>query len=437
MKLTGEQHRQLSEALDSAFPSKAALARMVRQQLNHKLDAIATAGNLLDLIDNLIEWAESQGKLFDLIGGAYRQNPGNRDLSEFYESYRSEFQRKSSEKPGIQSPSSGDTRFQTKTEEIVDSEKIIDEKKKNTQTIQHPKSSKGSIVNSIIGGVIGFILGILGNMVAAWLYDIMPLSPILIIILVLLIVIGIVFGALVEVNDDKKFDISKLSYWWITIAVSLVIILLGIIVILSGNFLKGPYTFYFVVDATDKMIPIFDDVQEQVQLAAVEVKDNSRIGLRVYGGDITQNSLACQDSKILMEIHNYPQAQSLLDNVLKGVEPGGHSSLTGAVLESLFSDIKEEKRPVKLVLITSGLDSLCDPPADDFLADRAKDFDNDIELLIISIGKQSENNTKIFESYAQAFNGAYLAIDNAEELPRVMVQLSFYGYGYPFYGNTP
>ncbi len=45
--------------------------------------AIAGSENLSTIIFNLIGWAESTGKLEELIRGAYRQNPDNPKLIDF------------------------------------------------------------------------------------------------------------------------------------------------------------------------------------------------------------------------------------------------------------------------------------------------------------------------------------------------------------------
>ena len=58
-ELTGTQLQQLQRALLSAFPTRVALAQMVRHGLDESLDAIAT-GNLNDTIFQLIEWANSK-----------------------------------------------------------------------------------------------------------------------------------------------------------------------------------------------------------------------------------------------------------------------------------------------------------------------------------------------------------------------------------------
>ncbi len=76
-KLSGEQFRQLMEALGDAFPSRRDLARMVRIGLNENLDALASARNLNDTTFELITWAEARGQTVDLVAAARRANPGN------------------------------------------------------------------------------------------------------------------------------------------------------------------------------------------------------------------------------------------------------------------------------------------------------------------------------------------------------------------------
>ena len=85
MKLSGAEQRKLSQALLDAYRSHNALRRMVRFQLDETLEAIAGSGILNDVVFNLIDWAEAQGKLERLIIGAYEENSGNPELKEFYE----------------------------------------------------------------------------------------------------------------------------------------------------------------------------------------------------------------------------------------------------------------------------------------------------------------------------------------------------------------
>lgn len=79
MKLTGAQSEKLSNALRLAFPSVEYLERMVRFKLDINLHEIGYA-DLNNYVFRLIQWAESQGRLDQLIIGARQSNPKNIDL---------------------------------------------------------------------------------------------------------------------------------------------------------------------------------------------------------------------------------------------------------------------------------------------------------------------------------------------------------------------
>jgi Effector-associated domain 1 len=83
-KLTGSEMKEFRNALVSAFPTLSALKQMVRVELDRNLDAI-TVGSLADRAFILIEQAEAEGWLLDLVDGARRANPGNPDLDQFYQ----------------------------------------------------------------------------------------------------------------------------------------------------------------------------------------------------------------------------------------------------------------------------------------------------------------------------------------------------------------
>ncbi|BAZ39551.1 hypothetical protein NIES4101_55050 [Calothrix sp. NIES-4101] len=85
MKISGDELRKLSEALLDAYRSHNALKRMVKFQLEENLEAIAGTGILKNVVFELIDWAEAEGKLERLIIGAYEENSGNPKLKTFYE----------------------------------------------------------------------------------------------------------------------------------------------------------------------------------------------------------------------------------------------------------------------------------------------------------------------------------------------------------------
>ena len=75
--LTGSQAKQFQEALLSAYPSRSALARMVKFGLDKNLDTITSSGNLSEAVFELITWAEAQGRLETLLSAARAEAPGN------------------------------------------------------------------------------------------------------------------------------------------------------------------------------------------------------------------------------------------------------------------------------------------------------------------------------------------------------------------------
>jgi hypothetical protein len=83
MKLDGQQRLQLQQSLLSAFPGKAKLEQMVSFQLEKRLDEIAGGADLTEITFNLIKWAETNGRVDELVTKANTSNPGNPELSAF------------------------------------------------------------------------------------------------------------------------------------------------------------------------------------------------------------------------------------------------------------------------------------------------------------------------------------------------------------------
>ena len=77
--LNGSQHEKLFVALKRAFPTPESLERMVRHRLGENLYEIGY-GDLQNLVFRLIEWAQAQGRLTELVLGAHQSNPSNVEL---------------------------------------------------------------------------------------------------------------------------------------------------------------------------------------------------------------------------------------------------------------------------------------------------------------------------------------------------------------------
>ncbi|MFB2837793.1 effector-associated domain EAD1-containing protein [Floridanema evergladense] len=80
MGLNGEKRKNLREALIKAYPKEADIQLMLEDQLDWSLSNIKEAETYGLKVQNIIRWAEAQGKLRELIIGASQSNPGNQYL---------------------------------------------------------------------------------------------------------------------------------------------------------------------------------------------------------------------------------------------------------------------------------------------------------------------------------------------------------------------
>jgi hypothetical protein len=84
VKLVGSQRKQFCEALMDAFRSEKALEIMISYELDWKLNQISGGDNYEEVVFSLIDYAEAQGQLIELLEAAKRANPGNPKLRNFY-----------------------------------------------------------------------------------------------------------------------------------------------------------------------------------------------------------------------------------------------------------------------------------------------------------------------------------------------------------------
>ncbi|MEC4814957.1 MAG: effector-associated domain EAD1-containing protein [Scytonema sp. PMC 1069.18] len=80
MKLTGQQRKQLQDALVDAFSNLSSLERMLSYELDKNLHTIANGSNLKETVFILIKTAESQGWIENLVRAARKDNFGNLKL---------------------------------------------------------------------------------------------------------------------------------------------------------------------------------------------------------------------------------------------------------------------------------------------------------------------------------------------------------------------
>ncbi|MBE9209706.1 pentapeptide repeat-containing protein [Nostoc sp. LEGE 06077] len=80
MQLSGQQLKELQLALINAFPNTTSLEQMLLFELGKNLNAIAGEGRLEDIVFKLIQVANSQAWVTNLVDAAYNYNPGNPGL---------------------------------------------------------------------------------------------------------------------------------------------------------------------------------------------------------------------------------------------------------------------------------------------------------------------------------------------------------------------
>jgi len=83
LELTNQQRKELHAALIEAFPSRAAMARMVDFELGENLAAITGGTSLNDVAYELLQWAQAISALDRLVNAARAANPGNARLHAF------------------------------------------------------------------------------------------------------------------------------------------------------------------------------------------------------------------------------------------------------------------------------------------------------------------------------------------------------------------
>jgi len=83
MTWTVPQIKEFQDALLDAFRQKSDLKQMVFFGLSENLDAIVGGSSLREIIFNLTDWADAQGKLDDLLAAAIEANGNNAKLKQF------------------------------------------------------------------------------------------------------------------------------------------------------------------------------------------------------------------------------------------------------------------------------------------------------------------------------------------------------------------
>ena len=81
MKLSGVEYQKLVKSIVKAYPTKDDLAQIVMYSLEENIDAIVNSETTTQsIVFNLINWAETRGKLKNLLEIISQERPDNVEL---------------------------------------------------------------------------------------------------------------------------------------------------------------------------------------------------------------------------------------------------------------------------------------------------------------------------------------------------------------------
>ncbi len=168
MTLTRNQRRQVKEAFNDAFRTKAKLQQFVKDELDKNLDSIALGDDLEELISKLIENADSRGWETQLIFAARESNPNNQKLSAFVRVYETEYWQKLAQKANYYEPEEVDARnviieVEAQVVRVIESQpnndelmRLLVEIRDNLQEPGTPASAKLKAALPLIPGILSY-----------------------------------------------------------------------------------------------------------------------------------------------------------------------------------------------------------------------------------------------------------------------------------------
>ena len=224
---------------------------------------------------------------------------------------------------------------------------------------------------------------------------------------------------------------KKRVIYWVPVSFTM-FILIWIIVTTWIQAVLRPNTIYFVVDATDKMVPVYDQMKNFVTAIPLGSSNRTYYGLRVYGGQ-GSNELRCSNTSQLLKPVNDEDLSFKLDEALSSIQPGGKGSLTQAVFQAIAEDLSEVTSELTLFIFTAGIDSQCDPLESDFLEQLTKRTSPEINIAVVSIGVISEMEQRLLDQYAKAFRGYHRNVESPSEIPLIIEEDKSFRFNYAYY----
>jgi hypothetical protein len=230
--------------------------------------------------------------------------------------------------------------------------------------------------------------------------------------------------------------------WSLVIVIATTLILIVGVGYFVWSTLAEQRTVYFMIDASEHMKDVFEEVSPRIKLNTLTVPDKVDVGLAVFGGSVG-GKVGCDDIEELVppspKQNSVPEVSRAVD-LLTQVKPSGVGNLHGAVLFAI-SRLAGRRGVQRVTVITSGLDKRCsnlDRAALDTAAAQKK---VELELVVLTVGNISESDKADLQNYAS--RRIYINAKTPDELPsKLQVILSappspydLYYFGY--YGYIP
>jgi len=197
--------------------------------------------------------------------------------------------------------------------------------------------------------------------------------------------------------------------------------------------LREPRTIYFVVDASEQMEGLLNDVQGRVELKTMTIPRLVETGLTVFGGRLSGKN-DCDDST--EQVAPMPKEKSVPEiidalNSLTKIRPGGFGGMQNALTQVLGNFANREGQQ-EIIVITGGIDHRCEE-LDRQSLDKLANKDNiDYVITVLTIPGISESDQRTLENFA---GEGYITLKSKDDLAQVINDIittprSFYYYGY-------
>jgi hypothetical protein len=216
---------------------------------------------------------------------------------------------------------------------------------------------------------------------------------------------------------------------------SVALITCGVLVLISGviNFRNtSPTAVYYVVDATDNARMIFPALVNEVRQA---IDPTAKVGLGLYGSIGNE----CSANSNLVSPERVPEINARVAGRFATVSPGSKGSLArGLELAKAQLLPSRGKKVVNAIIVRPHPE--CDPLADPVMADVARNWPRNIQIVIHGVAPLSSKECAIIGEWLDLFKhrATFKYVGDITQLHNSLLAAGSYGISYfPDLGHGP